>query len=209
MPEETKKKEDPKKPEPAEWEQYLQRFLAVVPPVDPATLSSAEQTLNYLKELARRVPGQVSTTIKAMIELLQETTNIKGLEVNLKSLRQIEWKMHIMKPADIPLKRDIVGIGKIEALRLSNLIHLQAEIGEKNNELSMQVIEGLSLVISVIFVGTEQVVPLKGKTKLLRDAKGQFLVEATSHVPGTDMPVTVTFPLKQIFDEVRKSGIKF
>lgn len=194
---------------PPEWEQYLQKFLSVVPPVDAATLGSAEQTLKNLSDIAQKLPGQVAITWKAVIEVLQEATNIKGVEVKFKSFRQIDLKMHIMKDADVPMKRDIIGIGKIEALRLSKLIHLQAEIGENYKDLRLQIIEGLALVVSVIFVGSKQVIPLKGTAKLIRDAKGQILVEATTNVPGTDMPVTVTFPLKQIFDEVRKSGIGF
>jgi hypothetical protein len=55
-----------------------------------------------------------------------------------------------------------------------------------------------------VFFGTQQVIPLKGTAKLVRDSKGQILVESTTYLPGVDVPVTVSFPLKQIFDEVRK-----
>lgn len=188
---------------PPEWERYLQKFLAAVPPVDPETLNSAEQTLKYLKELAQRVPEQLASSIKSMVELLQELTNVKGVEVKLLNLRTLDIKMHIMKETDLPLNKDIVGIGKIEALHLSKLIHVQAEIGEGNKDLRMHIHEGLSLVLNIVFIGGKQLVPLKGTAKLLRDAKGQILVESTTYVPGTDMPVTVTFPLKQLLDVAR------
>lgn len=189
---------------PKEWELYLRRFLAAVPPIDQSTLSSAEQTLNYLKELAQRVPESIAGTIKTMIELLQELTNVKGIEVQLKSLRILDIKMHLLKEAEIPLNRDIIGIGKIDALKLSKLIHFQAEIGEGNRDIRMHIHEGLAVVVSIAFIGAKQVIPLKGTAKLIRDQKGQILVESTAYVPGTDVPVTVTFALKQIIDEVRK-----
>lgn len=187
-----------------EWDQYIQKFLQAVPPVDPNTLTSAEQTLKYLKELVQKVPESIGSTIKVLIELLQETTNIKGMEVQLKSLRILDLKMHILKPADIPLNKDIAGIGKIEAIRLYKLIHMQAEIGESASDLKLQIHQGMSFVLSVIFLGGKQVIPLKGSARLLRDPKGEMLVETTSYIPGTDLPVTVSFPLKQIFDEIRK-----
>ena len=208
MPEETKKEEETKPPTP-EWELYLRNFLSVVPPVDPAALSTAEQGFKYVKEFAQKSADTVSVTFRSIIELMKEFTNIKGFEFKIKSLRQLEWKLHIMKQVDLPLKRDLIGIGKIEALRLSRLIHLEAGIGDGYNDVRMQIHEGLSIVTSIIFVGGKQVIPLKGAAKLIRDPKGQILVETTTHVPGTEMPVTVTFPLKQIFDEVRKSGIGF
>lgn len=188
---------------PKEWELYLRRFLAAVPPIDQSTLNSAEQTLNYLKELAQRVPEQISVTIKAMIELLQELTNVKGVEVQLKSLRTLDIKMHLLRKAEIPLNRDIIGIGKIEALQLSKLIHFQAEIGEGNRDIRMHIHEGLGLIVSIAFISGTQVLPLKGTAKLVHE-QGQLLVESTSYVPGTDLPVTVKFPLKQIIDEARK-----
>lgn len=190
--------------QPKEWELHLRRFLAAVPPIDQSTLTSAEQTLNYLKELAQRMPEQIAGTIKTMIELLQELTNVKGVEVQLKSLRILDIKMHLLRKAEIPLKRDIIGMGKIEALELSKLIHFQAEIGEGNRDIRMHIHEGLALVVSIAFISGRQVLPLKGTAKLVRDAKGQIMVESTSYVPGTDMPVTVSFPLKQIIEEVRK-----
>ncbi len=203
MSQETEKSKS-KGQEPNEWETYLQKFLAAVPPVDPSTLASAEQTLKYMKQLAQTLPGQLAITIKAMIELLQEFTNIKGVDLRLLSLRTLDFKTHIVKEADIALNRDIVGIGKVEAIRLSKLIHLQAEIGDGNKDIRLMIHEGLSLVVSVVFLGSKQVIPLKGTAKLLRDEKGQILVESTSFIPGTDMPVTVKFPLKTIFDEIRK-----
>jgi hypothetical protein len=197
-------KEGGKDEPPKEWESYLRKFLAAVPPIDQSTLSSADQTLSYLKELAQRVPEQIASTIKTMIELLQELTNVKGVEVQLKSLRILDIKMHLLRKAEIPLKRDIIGIGKIEALELSKLIHFQAEIGEGNRDIRMHIHEGLALIVSIAFIAGRQVLPLKGTAKLVRDAKGQINVESTSYVPGTDMPVTVSFPLNQIIDEVSK-----
>lgn len=204
MAEEGKEKQTEQAGLPAEWEQHLRNFLSLVPPVDPSTLSSAEQTLKYLTELAKRVPESLSNTIKTMIELLQEVTNVKGVEVSLKSLRVLDLKMHILKEAEIPLNRDIAGIGKIESLRLSKLIHMQAEIGEGNKDLRAHIHDGMAFVVSIVFVPGKQVVPMKGTAKLLRDARGQILVETTSYIPGTDMPVTISFPLKQVLDEVRK-----
>ncbi|MBX9685499.1 MAG: hypothetical protein K2X27_02280 [Candidatus Obscuribacterales bacterium] len=187
-----------------DWDTYIQKFLATVPPLDSNTFSSGEQALKYLKELAQRLPESLSFTIKTMIELLQEFTNIKGVDLQFKSLRILDLKMHILKETDLPLNRDIIGIGKIEALRLSKLIHFQAEVGDGNKDLRMHIHEGLSVVLSVVFLGSKQIIPLKGTAKLLKDEKGQLLVESTAYLPGTDLPVTVSFPLKQILDEVRK-----
>jgi hypothetical protein len=189
---------------PKEWEIYLRKFLAAVPPIDQSTLNSADQTLNYLKDLAQRMPEQIAITIKTMIELLQELTNVKGVEVQLKSLRILDVKMHLLRKAEIPLKKDIIGIGRIEALELSKLIHFQAEIGEGNRDIRLHIHEGLALIVSIAFIASKQVLPLKGTAKLVHDSKGQILVESTTYVPGTDMPVTVSFPLKQIIDEARK-----
>jgi hypothetical protein len=199
------KKEGSTGEQPNTWDVYLQRFLSAIPPVDPSTRGSAEQTLKQLALLAQQVPESLANTIKELIELLQEVTNIKGVNVRLKSLRCLDLKMHILREADIPINRDIAGIGKIEAIRLSKLIHMQVEIGEDNRDLRGHFYEGISLVVSILFLSGKQVLPLKGTAKLLRDARGQIMVESTSYVPGTDVPVTVSFPLKQIFDEVRKS----
>jgi len=190
---------------PKEWDYYLHKLLSVVPPVDPSAVSSAEQALKFLGDFAQRVPGSLSNALKTLIEVLQEVTNVKGVEVQLKSLRCLDLKMHIMRETDIAVNRDIVGIGKIESLRLSKLIHMQAEIGEDNRDVRAHFHQGISLVVSIIFFGTKQVIPLKGTAKLIRDDKGQILVESTSYVPGTDVPVVLTFPLKQILDEVRRN----
>ena len=198
-------KDDSQAERPNIWDSYFQKFLAAIPPVDPSTRDSAEQALKSLTELAHRVPESLSNAIKTMVELLQEVTNIKGVDVQLKSFRSLDLKMHIMREADIPVNRDIAGIGKIEAIRLSKLIHMQAEIGEDNRDVRAHFHEGLSLVVSIMFLSGKQVLPLKGTAKLIRDARGQIMVESTSYVPGTDMPVTFSFPLKQILDEVRKS----
>lgn len=206
MNEESKKEERPKTPE---WEKYFQQFLSAVPPIDSSKFGSAEQTLKTISDNAQKLGGQISITAKAMMEVFQEATNLKGVDVRFKTMRVLDMKMHIVKEADVPLNRDIVGLGKIEALRMYKLVHLQAELSENNKELSLQIVEGLALVVSIVFFGVKQIVPLKGKAKIIRDAKGQLLVEATANIPGTEMPVTVTFPLKQIFDEVRKSGLKF
>jgi hypothetical protein len=80
---------------------------------------------------------------------------------------------------------------------------MQAEIGDDNRDVRAHIHEGMSLVISILFMG-KQVLPLKGTAKLLLDSKGQILVESTNYVPGIDVPITVTFPLKQVLDEVRK-----
>jgi hypothetical protein len=199
------KKDQSQSAAPKSWEIYVQRFLAAMPPVDSTRMGSAEQAVKHLTELAQQVPDSLARTIKIMVELLQEFTNIKGVELSLKSFRSLDLKMHILRPADIPVNRDIVGMGKIEALRLSRLIHMQAEIGPDNKDLRAHFHEGVSLVVSVVFLPEKQVIPLKGTTKLIRDDKGQILVESTSYVPGTDVPVTLTFPLRQILDEVRKS----
>lgn len=190
---------------PKAWEPYFQRLMSSLPPVDPATLSSAEQALKQLSEMAQKVPGSLSTALKTMVGLLQEVTNIKGVEVQLKSFRSLHLKMHILREADIPINKDMVGIGKIESLHLSKLIHLQAEIGEGNKDLRAHIHEGLSLVMSVVFVPGKQTLPLKGMSRIFLDPKGQIMLESTTYLPGTDVPVTFAIPLRQILDEVRKS----
>ena len=203
MAEEEKKEKQQPEEQLKELGIYFQNFLASIPAVDPVALNTSEMALQYLKERAQKVPEQLSNAAKNLKDLIQETTNIKGIDVNLKSWRLLDMKMHIMREADIPLKKDIIGIGRIESIRLSKLIHLQAEIGEGNNDIRMHIREGMAVVVNVVFVG-QQVIPLKGTAKLVRDAKGQFLLETSTYVPGTDVPVTLSIPLRQVFDEVRK-----
>ena len=187
------------------WESYLQKFLSAMPPLDQSTLNSAEQALKYLTETAQQLPESLSNAAKTMVRLLQEVTNIKGVDVQLQSFRSLDLKMHILRETDIPINRDIAGIGKFEALRLSRLIHMQTEICQDNRNLGAHFHEGISVVASVMFLSGKQVIPLKGTARLGLNEKGQIMVETTTYLPGTDVPVTLSFPLKQILDEVRKS----
>lgn len=186
------------------WDSYLKVFLAAVPPVSQETKNSAEQALHAIKEIAKSVPGQVSEAFKMLVEFLQELTNIKGVDVQVKSWRILDIRLNIMKEAEVPLNRDLAGVGKVEAVKLSKLIHFQVEIGEGNKDLSLRIHEGIAIVLSFAFFTTKQVIPLKGSAKIVRDDKGQLLVESTTYMPGTNLPFTVSFPLKQILAEIRK-----
>ncbi|MBX9572360.1 MAG: hypothetical protein K2X77_25920 [Candidatus Obscuribacterales bacterium] len=186
------------------WDSYLKVFLAAVPPVSPETKSSAEQALHAITEIAKSVPGQVSDAFKMLVEFLQELTNIKGVDVQVKSWRTLDIRLNTMKEADVPLNRDLAGVGKVEAVRLSKLIHIQVEIGEGNKDLSLRIHEGIAIVLTFAFFTGKQVIPLKGTAKIVRDDKGQLLVESTTYMPGTNLPLTVSFPLKQILSEIRK-----
>lgn len=204
MADETSKELPPKGSSSSDWDNYLKMFLAAVPPVDPATRSSAEQALTLLKEVAGKVPGQLSEAFRMLVEFMQELTNIKGVEVQFQSWRTLDVRLHILKETDVPLNKDLAGLGKVEAVRLSTLIHIQAQIGEGNKDLRLHIHEGIALVLSFAFFTSKQVIPLKGSAKVVRDEKGELMIESTSYVPGTGLPITVTFPLKQILAEVRK-----
>jgi len=65
--------------------------------------------------------------------------------------------MHIMRETDIAVNRDIVGIGKIESLRLSKLIHMQLKLA-RTSRCQSSFSSGISLVVSIIFFGTKQVI---------------------------------------------------
>ena len=191
-----------------DWDNYLRMFLAAVPPISPESKNSAQQAFNMVTAIAQKVPGQVSDAVRMLLELLQELTNIKGVEVQFQSWRVIDLRLHILKETDVPVNRDLAGIGKVEAVRLSKLIHAQAELGEGNRDLSLRIHEGLAVVLSfTLFSSSKQVIPLKGSAKLVRDEKGQLMVESSTNVPGTNMPLKVSFPLKQILDEIRKQVI--
>lgn len=189
----------PKKKTPtSEFELHIQRLFLD----EGAARNTADQVLTALAEAAQRLPGQLGAALKMMREFAQEFTNIKGVQFQLKDFRVLDVQINTMKEADVALKQGLP-IGKIDALHLGEKIHLQLGVGEGVKDLHMNVIEGMSLIIDLGFLG-KQSVPIKGSTKLTRSEKGELVVIATAKIPGLDMPVNVTIPLRLIADEIRK-----
>lgn len=186
------------------WDAYLKVFLSAVPPLSQETVSSAELALKSLGELAKSVPGQVSDAFRMLVEFLQELTNIKGVEVQVQSWRTLHVRLNTVREAEIPVNKDLAGMGKVEAVKISKQLHFQVGIGEGNKDLFLHVHDGLTLVLSIAFFSSKQYIPLKGIAKIVRDETGQLVVESKTTLPGTNLPITVSFPLKRIFAELRK-----
>ncbi len=194
-----KKEDEPKTPT-SELELYIKNLFT-----DETTAkNTAEQILKTLSEVAQRLPGQVGNALKMMREFVQEFTNIKGVQLNLLFFRILDLQIDTMKEADVPINQRLP-VGKIDAVHLGKKIHMQVGMGDGSKDLQMNVKDGLSLIINLGILG-KQTVPIKGSAKLTRDEKGELVIAATTNVPGTEFPVTVNIPLKQMVGELRKQS---
>lgn len=198
---------DEKSKSQSEIDKYLDKFLAALP-VDPTTRTSVDQTLRNLYDVAQKVPPALSAAFKTMVEFVQQLTNIKGVNIQLKSFKALDVQLHTLHDAEVPINHDLGAMGKIESLHIGRKLHMAAEIGEFNKDyLRLHVHEGMKLAVVVPLLG-RQLVELKGSTKLAHDEKKQLVIICTAFLPGTDVPVTVTVPFNAVLDQLKKATVK-
>lgn len=182
----------------SDLELHIQRLFTN----EGAARNTADQVLTALGEAAQRLPGQLGSALKMMGEFVQEFTNVKGVQVQLQSFRVLDLQIETLREADVPIKQGLP-IGRIDSMHLGEKIHFQVGVGEGAKDLHMNIIQGMSLIIDLGFLG-KQTVPVQGSAKVTRDAKGELVVVATTRIPGIELPVSVNVPLRNIVDEIRK-----
>lgn len=182
----------------SDLELHIQRLFTN----EGAARNTADQVLTALGEAAQRLPGQLGSALKMMGEFVQEFTNVKGMQIQLQSFRILDLQIETLREADVPIKQGLP-VGRIDSMHLGEKIHFQVGVGEGAKDLHMNIIQGMSLIIDLGFLG-KQTVPVQGSAKVTRDAKGELVVVATTRIPGIELPVSVNVPLRNIVDEIRK-----
>jgi hypothetical protein len=183
-----------------EMERKLQDLLS------PENIRAAQGTLGgawqSLGELAQLGKDGVQIAVDLISELIRDLTGVVSFNITPKPPAEIDVDIRLKMPTELPLKQSVAPFVDVEAVCISKRIHFQALVDKEKSGLRCNVNEGFVIRFSTPL--GKAAVPVQGTVILKRDEKKQLVMETTTMLPGTTVPVSVTIPLKQLLKEARK-----
>jgi hypothetical protein len=167
--------------------------------VAQGTLDGAWQSLGELAQLGK---DGVQIAVDLISELIRDLTGVVSFKITPKPPAEIEVDIRLKTTTELPLKQAVAPFVDVEAVCISKRIHFQALVDKDKNGLRCNVNEGFAIRFSTPL--GKPIVEIQGTVILKRDEKKQLVMETTTNLPGTTMPVSVTIPLKQLLHEARK-----
>ncbi len=187
--------------------QELERQLRSILGADEKNLvggSSIDAAVKALGQFARTVGVEVGNAAIMLKEFIQELTNVKGVNASFKKFGLLDVQIATLKPASLPINRDVPPVGKIESIRLGECIRFQMGLGDGNRDVVMNIEEGMSVDLYLGALLGRQTVPVAGSARLARDEGGRLVIIATTMAPGVNLPVSVTIPVKQFISVLKR-----
>jgi len=155
-----------------------------------------------LNKIAQHGVGGVQTAIEMVNDLTKELSEVQSFNIIPKPPAEIEVDIRIKNEKDMPFKKTVAPFVEIEAVCIARRVHFQALFDKDKNGLRCNINEGFSVRFKT-FLG-KQTVPINGTAILRYDDKKQIVMEASTKLPGIDLPVSFTLPLKQLLHEARR-----
>jgi hypothetical protein len=183
-----------------EMERKLQDLLS------PANIKAAQVNLDgawqSLGELAQLGKDGVQIAVDLISELIRDLTGVVSFNITPRPPAEIEVDIRLKSETDLPLKQSVAPFVDVEAVCISKRIHFKALIDKEKNGLRCNINEGFAIRFSTPL--GKPTVQIQGTVILKRDEKKQLVMETTTMLPGTSVPVSVTIPLKQLLGQARK-----
>ncbi len=155
-----------------------------------------------LNRIAKHGVGGVQSAIDMVNDLTKELSEVESFNIVPKPPAEIEVDIRIKKEKDMPFKKSVAPFVEIESVCIAKRVHFQALVDTEKSGLRCNINEGFSVRFKT-FLG-KQTVPINGTAILRYDENKQVVMEASTKLPGIDLPVSFTLPLKQLLHEARK-----
>ncbi len=155
-----------------------------------------------LNRIAKHGVGGVQSAIDMVNDLTKELSEVESFSIVPKPPAEIEVDIRIKNEKDMPFKKNVAPFVEIEAVCIAKRVHFQALVDTEKSGLRCNINEGFSVRFKT-FLG-KQTVPINGTAILRYDENKQVVMEASTKLPGIDLPVSFTLPLKQLLHEARK-----
>jgi len=167
------------------------------------TLDGALQSLGHLAKKGAQISKDgLQTSVDLISELVRDLTGVISFNVIPRPPAEIEVDIHLKNETELPLKQPVAPFVDVEAVCIGKRIHFQGLIDKEKNGLRCNVNEGFAIRFTTPL--GKPTVALHGTVLLKRDQNKELVMETTTHLPGTTMPINLTIPLKQLLLQARK-----
>ena len=163
-----------------------------------------EKFSSMLGSVARKSKESFEFALELIGELSTELTGVKSFKVIPKPPAELEVDIRFKKENQIKFKQAIAPMVEINSVKFGKRIAFGALIEKERKALRVNITEGFALEINLgPFMG-KHMVDIKGSGLLTRDTKGQIVLITEIDVPGLDLPVEVSIPIRTIFHNLGK-----
>jgi hypothetical protein len=161
-----------------------------------------EVALETAAQFADQGIDNAKSSIDMLREFAQNLKTIESFKVIPKQPMALEVDIRCKEEQDIEVKQPIAPFVELYALHFGRRINFEAQVNQTEKGLQLDIHEGMSFKILAPLIGI-QTVTIKGRGLLKREDSGQFTLIVTTQVPGLDSPVTISVPIRHVFEGVQ------
>lgn len=160
-------------------------------------------TQDRMKSIAQAGKEGMQLAMDLLTELSTELTGVQSFKVVPKPPMQLDVEITCKAGSAIKLKQTVAPFVELDSVLFAERVHFGAQIDKSQNGLRLNIDEGISARFNLGTLLGMQTVPIKGSALLARQ-DGKLVLIASTIIPGTTQPVSLTIPIKTIFDHAKK-----
>jgi hypothetical protein len=158
--------------------------------------------LRSLTRVAQQSKDSFQNATELVSDLAKDLKEVESFSITPKPPAEIDVDIRIKNEKHLPFSKNVAPFVDIDLVVIAKRVHFQALVDTSQNGLRCNINEGFSVRFKT-FLG-KQTVPINGTAILKRDAKKQIVMEASTKLPGVDLPVSFSIPLDQLLREAKK-----
>lgn len=158
--------------------------------------------LQSFNKVARQSKDGFQSATEMIGDLARDLKEVESFRITPRPPAEIDVDIRIKNEKELPFSKNVAPFVDIEKVIIARRVHFQALVDTAQNGLRCNINEGFAVRFKT-FLG-KQTVPINGSAILKRDAKKQIVMEATTRLPGVELPVSFTIPLDQLLREAKK-----